>query len=224
MLATNNMIAEALATNYGRRVIEDLHSILSNPKIKTELDLLRKDLNLKVDPLIDDKFVDQYLADSILNASDSEKGEHNTQDYVEAIEKSNNLVRKILSRNGITETWLWPMKVYLVKETVDSLSAMRNMISVEMDKSTKELTIKINPLSRNKKDLVDVASIIYNSWNNLRTVPNKRQRTNYAERDSEITRYKDSHSYKDTSDKFNLDVDQIKHIVSRQRHKASDIL
>jgi hypothetical protein len=226
LLGTNDRIAEILASNYGEQVIEELRVLLSEPGFAADIQRLQKRFRIIPLSTLKDSHVQQYIADAVCRKEhDLPEGVtvEDIQLFVKSITRFNKLLGGILVKHTVDERWLWPLTVHIAKGNVTALASVRNMITVSMDKKTKDLTIRIKSDSRSKEDLISAADSIYKSWNHLRQRPAKRQPSNYAERDSSIAIYKTNHSYSETAEHFRLDVDSVKKIVKRLRVKREQI-
>lgn len=220
--ATNDSVAEILAENYGKQFIEDLHALFSVPGFKPDILSLREQYG--IDPLstLEDKYIQQYIVDSMSRKVYGMPANVSVQDpqkFINMWEEFTLALEGIVELHGVSKIWTWPLAVYIAKDDVSTLDSVRGLVSVSMNKQTKELTIKISSDSRSKEDLESIAATIYESWNHLREVPAQWRPSRNAKRDSDITLYKHTHTAQQTAEKFNLDLETINKILQRERKK-----
>jgi hypothetical protein len=220
MLGTNDEIARALAKRAGREMAEQLLDALKDPELKSSLDALRADFGIKVNPDLSSEEVDQYLVDAVSRKLSGPSSVQDIGDFIRLLSIFNTAFDKVIDPFNVDVKLHQVLKVYIAKEKVSSIDCVHGLVRVEMNKTTKDLVIRISSKSRSSSDLKDAVPHIYKSWDTIRKKPNKFQPSPQKERDSEIARYRKSHSRLETIDKFSptgAEMDAIEKALYRNK-------
>lgn len=229
MIHANELILQTLVLRYGDQFAEELQVLLADIDFKKDIDNLRRQFGIIPDPKINDLKVDTFVAESVLKKKYGTKSKilvSDTSNFFDGIVDFNDALEEIMAKHNIKSLWRKPLTAYVAKDTVELVSIFPGIIRVTMNAQTQDLTIQIRAMSRNSSDLKLVAPIIYEQWNKLRETPKHHRRRSNASRDSIISRYRQSHTEKQTIDKFmddGLDYDVILQAINRTKRARKNI-
>ncbi len=224
--ATNEEIAELLAKRYGQQLVEELYALLSDTNKKIDIESVRQQFAIPVDPNLKTKYVDQHIADAVYRSVNGTTDTDSVQDiqvFINLTNTFNLALNKIMDKHGIKPHMEQILKIYIAKGNATAVESTRNIVTVEMDKTTKELMIRINPKSRNGGDLKAITPLIYKSWGHLRKSQKKWQPSKNAPLIAEIARYYQQYGERKTLHKYmedGFEADAIMRAIGRIKRKS----
>lgn len=217
-------IEKATAEHRGDRRINEVYVLLSDSDFYDDLENLKAKYDIEPLPSIDDDYVDMYIA-KFVRAKESGAVPRNEADeiqlFVDAITPFNDSLKAVLLRHGFDYKWMKDIKLYIARGELMAMYKEPSLINARKDPVTGDVIVRISPTASriDRKIAMDIVAA-----EQVESIPKgKYQPLNYARRDSEITRYKASHSYKDTAANFKLDIDSTKKIVARQNRRLKSL-
>lgn len=222
MMGANMRIAEILGQKYGSDSPEILYVLLSNSAFKHAIDQLRHIYGIKLlNKKTSDVSAQQYIADCV--AAKSGKTIRNQDDFENYYGEFKDAVRALGEKHHIPNLPVDLMDQYLVKgDTFLAQQHAHNLIKIAVNKQTKALTIKLNPLTK-KRDLLDVLTVIYESWDSQRGSVTKKQPATAVDVHSQIVRYAEDNTEKETAEKFGQTEENVHKIKMRMKKRRKEI-
>lgn len=223
MTGTNMRIAEILAKKYGSDHSESLYVLLSDPVFERDINELRKKFGIKhVDKKTSDVTAQQYIADCV--AARSGRTVRDQADFELFYGEFYAAFLSVCKKHKIPKLPIDLIDQYVVRG--DAFLAQQhshNLIKLSMNKNTKELTIKVSPETK-QGDLQDVLKVVYESWDNHRTAPPKKQPSTAANVHSQMVRYAASHTEKETAEKFGQSEENVHKIKMRMKKRRNKLV
>jgi hypothetical protein len=223
MMGTNMRIAEILGKKYGSDNPESLYVLLSDPAFERDVNELREKFGIKrVNKKTSDGTAQQYIADCV--AARSGRTVRGLADFELFYGEFYAAFLSIRKKHKVPKLPIDLIDQYIIKgEAFLSQQYAPNHIKVSMNKNTKELTIRLSPETK-KRDLQDVLSVIYESWNEHRTAPSKRKPSTAANVHSQMARYAAGHTEKETAEKFGQSEENVHKIKMRAKKRRNKLI